>query len=118
MKVVRVRVLGTKWDCCIGGLMGEGSVNKFFRTVFTEELAEADAEDEDDDGEDDEEDEEEDEGDDEEESEAAGGWIGRVRWLDNGDLERSRLSLFGLLSALSLSVGIGSLLSLLVLSLF
>ena len=105
-KVVRVRVLGTKWDC-IGGLMG-GSVNKFLRTVFTEELAEADAEDEEDDDADDEEEDEEDEEDDD--------------CLDNGDLERRRfgfaLSLVDLLSALSLFVGIGSLLSLLALSSF
>ena len=102
-KVVRVRVLGTKWDC-IGGLMG-GSVNKFLKTVFTEELAEADAEaedEEDDDADDEEEDEEDDD------------------CLDNGDLERHRfgfaLSLVDLLSALSLSVDIESLLSLLALS--
>ena len=100
-KVIRVRVLGTKWDC-IGGLMG-GSVNKFLRTVFTEELAEADAEDEEDDDADDEEEDEEDEEDDD--------------CLDNGDLERIRfgfalslvdlgfaLSLVDLLSALSLFV--------------
>jgi hypothetical protein len=82
-----------------------GSVNKFLKTVFTEELAEADAEDEEDD---DAEDEEEDEEDDD--------------CLDNGDLERRRfgfaLSLVDLLSALSLSVGIESLLSLLALSSF
>jgi hypothetical protein len=93
--------------------MVEESVNRFLRTVFTEDLAEADADDDEDDELDD---------DEEDDAEAGGGCIGGFRWLDSGDLERGRfgvaVSLIDLSPALSLSVGIGSFLSLLALSSF
>jgi hypothetical protein len=96
--------------------MVEESVNKFLRTVFTEELAEADADDDEDDELDDDEEDEEDD------AEAGGGCIGGFRWLGSGDLERGRfgvdLSLLDWLPAFSLSVGIGSFLSLRALSSF